>query len=134
MIPAEAKVAMQGVLPSILATCSLDGTPNVTHISQVWYVDANHVAASYQFFNKTKQNITTNPKAEMRIFDPRGSTRWVLQVRYLHTETSGTTFDDMESQLEAIASMTGMEGIFHLQGADIYEVVSVQALEFKSPG
>jgi len=130
MIPAEAKAAMQGAIPSILATCSPDGIPNVTHISQVWYVDETHVAASYQFFNKTKRNIAANPKAQMRLFDPKDSGRWVVEVRYIRTETSGRTFDDMESQLEAIASMTGMEDVFHLQGADIYEVISIRRTTF----
>ena len=38
-------------------------------------------------------------------------------------------FDDMDIKLEAVASMTGMSGVFHLRGADIYEVVKVE----KSP-
>lgn len=130
MIPPEAKASMQGALPSILCTCSADGTPNVTHISQVWYVDENHVAASFQFFNKTKRNIGENPRAAIRLFDPKNPHRWVIEARYLRTETSGSTFDDMESQLEAIASMTGMEDVFHLRGADIYEVLSIERVEF----
>ena len=31
----------------------------------------------------------------------------------------------MDMQIEAIASMTGMKGIFKLRSADIYRVVSV---------
>lgn len=130
MIPPEAKAAMQGAMPSILCTCSADGVPNVTHISQVWYVDECHVAVSFQFFNKTKRNIAENPRAAMRLFDPKSPTRWVVEARYIRTETTGKTFDDMESQLEAIASMTGMEGIFHLKGADIYEVLSIDRVDF----
>ena len=34
-------------------------------------------------------------------------------------------FDEMDMKLEAIASMSGMSGIFELKGADIYTVLSI---------
>lgn len=126
MIPDEAKPAMQGALPSVIGTCSPDGVPNVTHISQVWYVDPTHVAVSFQFFNKTIRNVRENPQAVLRMSDPVTGDRWNLQVRWVRSETEGPTFDDMEMQLEAIASMTGMEDVFHLKGAEIYEVLHVE--------
>ena len=35
-------------------------------------------------------------------------------------------FDAMDVELEAIASMTGMSGIFKLRAADVYRVLSVR--------
>ena len=49
--------AMQGMFPSWITSCSKEGEPNTTVISQIWYVDENHVALSFQFFNKTKKII-----------------------------------------------------------------------------
>jgi predicted pyridoxine 5'-phosphate oxidase superfamily flavin-nucleotide-binding protein len=63
MLPDEIKPAMQGVIPSHVVTSARDGTPNANAISQVYYVDADHVALSHQFFNKTKRNIAENPYA-----------------------------------------------------------------------
>jgi len=120
----EIKPAMQGVIPSHLVTCALDGTPNATVVSQVYYVDSNHVALSYQFFSKTIKNIRENPRALASVINPETFESWDLEIEYDHSETSGPVFDIMDMQIEAIASMTGMKGIFKLRAADIYRVIS----------
>jgi uncharacterized protein len=124
ILPEEIKPAMQGVLPSHLVTCALDGAPNATVISQVYYVDPDHVALSHQFFSKTTKNIRENPRALVSVFNPENCDSWDLEIEYDHSETSGPVFDTMDMQLEAIASMTGMTGIFKLKAADIYRVIS----------
>jgi uncharacterized protein len=126
MLPDEIIPAMQGALPAILVTCSMEGIPNTTLVSQVWYVDREHVALSFQFFNKTIRNIRENPNAVVRLYDPATFINWELEIYYLRTETEGPLFEEMEMQLEAIASMTGMSGVFQLKGSDIYRVRSVR--------
>ena len=133
MIPAEAKPAMQGALAGMLATCSADGTPNMIHVSQVFYVDPTHVALSFQFFNKTARNVAENPLVEIRCFDPKTGDRWILEARFVRRETEGPTFEQMDMQLEAVASVTGMTGVFKLRGADIYEVRSIQRVALAAP-
>ena len=56
MITEEHLPCLQGMFPSWMTTCSSKGEPNTTVISQVWYVDEEHVALSFQFFNKTKKS------------------------------------------------------------------------------
>jgi hypothetical protein len=124
ILPDEIKPATQGVIPSQVATCALDGTPNVTVISQVYYIDPDHVALSYQFFSKTSKNIRENPRALAWVINPETFESWDLEIEYDHSETSGPVFDAMDMQIEAIASMTGMKGIFKLKAADIYRVIS----------
>jgi hypothetical protein len=126
ILPDEIKPAMQGVIPSHVVTCSLNGTPNVTTISQVYYVDADHVALSYQFFNKTIKNVRENPHAVVWVISPETFDTWDLEIEYDHSETSGPVFEAMDMQIEAIASMTGMKGIFKLKAADIYRVKSAR--------
>lgn len=126
MLPPEIRPALQGSFPSVIVTCSLDGIPNTTCVSQVWYVDEEHIALSFQFFNKTIRNIRENPHAAVRVIHPLTMEQWDLKIQYLRSESDGPLFDEMEIQLEAIASMTGMSGIFELKGADIYRVKSVR--------
>ena len=62
---AEVRPCMEGAIPAMMATCAPDGTPNVAYISQVFHVDDRHVALSFQFFNKTRQNILAQPQATL---------------------------------------------------------------------
>lgn len=121
----------QGLLPSWLCTCARDGTPNVAMLSHVDYVDARHVALSFQFFNKSRRNIAENPQALVRVYDPDTLQMIKLRVRYVRTELEGPTFERMRLRIEAIASLCGLKGIFRLLGADIYEVESVEALDYE---
>jgi adenylate cyclase len=122
------RACLEGVVPSLVATCAADGVPNLTYVSQVHYVDRRHVALSFQFFNKTRENILANPQATVFLLDPHTAARYVLQVRYLRTETSGGLFERMKAHLAGIASHTGMASVFKLQGADVYEVLGIEHL------
>lgn len=50
MIPEELQPCLQGIVPSIMVTCSKEGIPNATIVSQVYQVDSDHLAISNQFF------------------------------------------------------------------------------------
>lgn len=119
----EIKPCLQGVIPAWLATCSADGVPNVTVLSIVHYVHSERVALTRQFFNKTTANLDANPFAQALVIDPRTADQFLLDLRFLHTETEGATFDAVAANLDAIASQTGMEGVFRLRGVDIHRVL-----------
>ena len=125
MIKEQHLPALQGMFPSWITTASGDGEPNTTVISQIWYVNETEVALSFQFFNKTKKNISQNPHAFATILNPDTFEMYNLELEYCRTEDDGDLFDEMDMKLEAIASMSGMSGIFELQGADIYKVNSI---------
>jgi hypothetical protein len=130
-LPQEIRAALDNGVPALMVTCSADGTPNVTVISQVYYVDETHVALSFQFFNKTIKNVRENPRAWAGVTDYIGQVDWALDLEFERSETEGPIFDVMDMQIEAIASATGMAGIFKLRAADIYQVLSVEQLPYQ---
>lgn len=116
----------QGLIPATLFTCSRDGIPNAAYLSHVEYVDSQHVALSFQFFNKSRRNVAENPHALVRVLDPDTAQGYALRLRLVRSETSGPVFERMALRIEAIASYSGLKGIFKLLAADIYEVRSIE--------
>ena len=126
MLTEEILPGLQGAIPSALATVDDNGTPNISYISQVFYLDDNHVALSNQFFNKSMRNIKANGIATVNVIRPDNLTSWYLTLQYTETRTDGDLFENMKMQLEAIASMTGMEDVFKLKAAEVFEVKKVE--------
>ena len=128
IITEELQESMQGVVPSTLVTCSREGMPNTNYISQVYYVDDEHVALSHQFFSKSIRNINENPQASVSVVHPESFQMFRLDILFVRKETEGALFEQMSLQLEAIATMTGMEDVFKLQSAYVFKVLDVQKL------
>jgi predicted pyridoxine 5'-phosphate oxidase superfamily flavin-nucleotide-binding protein len=119
----------QGVIPSLVASADATGMPNVTYVSQIHLIDDTHVALSCQFFNKTRRNLDQNPNASVEVYDPLNMQAYRLRLRFQRSEKSGALFDQMAMRIQAIASHTGMEGVFRLIAADIFEVVKAEKVE-----
>ncbi len=118
----------EGVIPATICSCDREGTPNLTFLSIVHRVDAEHVGLSYQFFNKTRHNIMENPLVQVVVVSPETCHQFRLDLHYERTDTKGPAFDRMKMRLDAVASQTGMSQVFHLRGADIYRVLDCRPL------
>ncbi len=125
---ADVRPCLEGAVPAMMATTAANGTPNVAYISQVYYVDEGHVALSFQFFNKTRQNLLAHPRSTLLLINPLDAVFYRLHLRYLRTEDQGPVFESMKAQLAGIASHTGMAEVFRLLGSDIHEVLEVERL------
>ncbi len=113
----------EGIVPACICSCSPNGTPNLTYLSIVHRIDNRHVGLSYQFFNKTRENILQNPFVQVLVISPETLHQYRLDLRHERTETAGAAFERMRTRLDAVASQTGMSQVFRLLGLDIFEVL-----------
>jgi predicted pyridoxine 5'-phosphate oxidase superfamily flavin-nucleotide-binding protein len=120
-----------GSIPAVISTASADGTPNVTYLSRAHKVDGERLALSNQFFSKTSRNLADNPRASLLLIDPITYDEYRLTLVYERTERHGKVFDDLRTDVDAVAAMTGMQDVFRLRAADIYRV---QRVEVVNPG
>lgn len=124
----------EGIIPSSVSTCSASGTPNITNISVVHYIDSRHVGLSYQFFNKTRQNMEQNPFVQVVVVSPANLHQYRLDLRYERTEIEGPVFVKLNARLDAVASQTGMSHIFKLRGVDVFEVLDCRPINAEMGG
>ena len=116
----------EGIIPGHIATCDTEGIPNLAYLSQVQFVDNTHVALSYQFFNRTRQNILADSPVRLLLTSHLTAAQYRLTLKYLRTETAGPLFEQMRAKLAGIASHTGMTGVFQLLGSDIYRILAIE--------
>lgn len=124
----EIRRMFEGVIPAVLCSASAEGVPHLCYLSQAEYVDEQHVALSFQFFNRSRQNILATRRAAITVDDPYTAGGVRLQLEYLRTESEGPLFERMKAKLAGIASHSGMDKVYHLRGSDVYRVLDVQRL------
>ena len=117
---------MEGVIPPVLCTASPDRVPNVSYLSLCEYVDPLHIALSWQFFNRSRENVLATRRAALTLDDPYTGGGVCLQLEYQRTETEGPVFERLRAKLMGVASHIGMDKVFHLRGADIYRVLEMR--------
>jgi putative methionine-R-sulfoxide reductase with GAF domain len=118
----DISTCFEGIIPAAIATVAEDGTPNVTYLSVVQHVDADHVALSRQFFNKTERNTVVNPHAQVCVIEPETGRMFLLDLVYERTESEGPLFERMRTKLDAVAAHEGMTNVFKLRGTDVCRV------------
>jgi adenylate cyclase len=116
----------EGAVPAVIATAGADGTPNVTYLSRVFMVDDERVALSNQFFSKTSRNLAENPRASVLLIDPLSYDQWRLTLVYERTERRGDLFERLRNDIDALAAIQHMQGVFKLRAADIYRVLEIE--------
>ena len=121
-------VCFEGAVPAVIATASADGTPNVTYLSRVRFVDNERIALSNQFFSKTARNLAENPRASLLLIDPHRYDEYRLTLVYERTDRRGPVFERLHADIEALKALGGVASVFKLRAADIYRVVHIESV------
>jgi Pyridoxamine 5'-phosphate oxidase len=122
-----------GTVPPVIATCSKDGIPHATYLSQLNLVDEEHLALSNQFWTRTTANLLDNPRASVLVSDSQTYETYRLALSFERRDTDGPIFERLRVSIEAIAKMMSMEEIFSLRSADVYRVLSCDRIAGPSP-
>ncbi len=123
---ADLSACFEGVIPSIIATASADGMPNVSYLSHVVRVDDEHVALSNQFFAKTAANVRANPKVTLILVDGFTGDQFLLDISFVRSVDGGALFDKIARQLKASSAQVGMSEVMRLRSADIFRVHEIE--------
>ncbi|MEP9373382.1 GAF domain-containing protein [Mesorhizobium sp. KR1-2] len=114
--------SFEGVIPSVIATTSADGVPNISYLSHVHYIDERHVALSNQFFSKTAANVRHRGVATVMVVDGRTGQQHILDLHFLRSVGEGELFERVASHLAVMSVSQGMGDVMKLRSLDIYEV------------
>jgi predicted pyridoxine 5'-phosphate oxidase superfamily flavin-nucleotide-binding protein len=118
-----------GAVPAVLATAGADGMPNITYLSRAHPVDDHRIALSNQFMSKTSRNLASNPRASLLLIDPVTYDEYRLALVYERTERRGPVFDRLRADIEALATLTGMQDVFRLRAANVFRVDDIVRIE-----
>lgn len=125
---AEIARCFEGEVPTVLATCSAAGEPNLVLLSRVYLVDDHHVAISNQFFTKTVANLAANPLAIMVCVDPQTCLSYKLLARFERSEDEGEVFEAVRRSIDMIAALAGMTDVFALRAVGVFRVLDAMAV------
>lgn len=123
-LPQEIRRALDGIIPFVIGTCDAEATPNIAFMSQLFYVDEQHLAISYQFMNKTWRNLHTNPVFTAFATNPDTISMWKLKLEFVEEKKEGPVFEEMEMQLMALATPQHIN--FSLHSALICRILSIE--------
>lgn len=122
----DLSACFEGVIPSIIATASADGMPNISYLSHVVRIDEEHVALSNQFFAKTAANVRANPKVTLILVDGFTGDQFLLDIGFVRSVDAGALFDKIARQLKASSAQVGMSDVMRLRSADIFRVHGIE--------
>lgn len=116
----------EGGVPAVICTADDAGVPNITYLSRVHQVDRDRIAISNQFMSKTSRNIAVNPVADLLLINPQTYEEFRLSIRYERTERRGPVFERLRDDVESLAEVLGLQGVFRLRAADIHRVTAIE--------
>jgi len=128
MLTPETARAFEGRFPSLIATVSADGVPNVANVSRVWRLDDATVAVANQLLRKTYANLQQNPYAFLKVIEPERQVHWELSVRLLEEVTQGADYDSIRRDLRRISWIAGTDTA-ELRSLLTFRVLNVRRCE-----
>ncbi|WP_174803184.1 GAF domain-containing protein [Martelella limonii] len=133
-VPLEAiRESLEGIMPSVIATSDAAGMPNISYLSQVHYIDSEHVGLSNQFFSKTAANIEITGRAKLVVLDGRNGMQHVLDLVFERSVRSGEIFERLAAQFDVMSGLQETSHMLALRAVDIYRVEECSRIDPVAP-
>ena len=98
------KELFEKVRTAVLTTASPDGVPNAVPVGAKKIIDDETLLISDQFFNKTLENLKSNPRAGVTFWEGREG----YQIKGSVTiETAGKRFEETAKWIEDLSNKAG---------------------------
>jgi len=114
---------LEKVQTAVLATSTKDGVPNAVPIGAKKIIDPETVLVSDQFFNKTIENIRSNPRVSLMYWE--GHEGYQLKGT-VTVETSGNRFEETARWIEERGKDIGFP--LRSKGAVILKIEEIYAI------
>jgi adenylate cyclase len=121
----QLQACFEGVFPALIATTADDGTPNVSYLSHVAMVDAQHIALTNQFFGRTADNLRAFPHASILVLDGLAGLQYTMQAELTSTLSAGPEFDRLAARVLASGARVGLAGVMRLRSVDVFRVGAI---------
>lgn len=122
-MPRECMDMINNAYAAAVATCSLDGTPNVVCCSMKQAYDEETIMISDQYMKKTLANLKENPKMAVTVWDEEGGFQCKGTVIY---ENEGPRYEAIAAQVHDILSSMGYDfyskGVCWMHVDEVYSV------------
>lgn len=133
LVLADLEKYMQGAIPSLIATSSAAGMPDVSYLSHVFVVDTCHVVLSNQFFSETTKNLRSRPLATLLVVDGDNIKQYILDITYVGPLSDGSLFDYMAAQARADCTRVGLSNMMRVRNVDLFRVTNISVVPAQTP-
>jgi uncharacterized protein len=115
----EVMEAISKTTPTCIATASPEGDPNLIYITYVKALDGDTLVVADNKFNKTRQNLDSNPKMSVVVLDP--DTRKAYQIKCkANCFTEGAKHQEVVDWVHVNHPQLNPKAAFYLDVEEVY--------------
>ncbi|ADK82591.1 pyridoxamine 5'-phosphate oxidase family protein [Sediminispirochaeta smaragdinae] len=115
----EVLTAIEKTKPTCIATASSDGIPNLIYVTYVKAAGDDMLVVADNKFNKTRQNLDTNPRMSVTVLDPDTMKSYQIKCT-AECVTEGERYDSVVKWVHVKHPQLTPKAAFYLTVDEVY--------------